>query len=279
MCSIKKRISKKLSPYNKIIVWGAGGLGKMALSQWLPSQHIIGIVDSAPERIGTLLQGKHVYSPQDILSHQPDLIVVCSQAYTEINKQINALGYQGKVIYFYELFLPESNEKLSHLEMLKIDIMATKNNNWLVFLFNKPQILVNITYRLTHWFKENKILFPFYYLFWVLHSLTCIIFSIQLPANTPIGPGLVFAHYGTIVFTARARIGAFFTIYHGCTVGTDDTGQGPTIGNFVYQYAGSHVLGKCNIGDYNRIGANAVAIAIKSPDNATIVGIPAKVKK
>ena len=34
------------------------------------------------------------------------------------------------------------------------------------------------------------------------------------------GPGLVFAHPGTIVLTGRASVGAFFTIYHCCAVGT-----------------------------------------------------------
>ena len=91
---------------------------------------------------------------------------------------------------------------------------------------------------------------------------------------------MVFAHFGTIVFTARTEIGAFFTIYHGCTVGTDDTGKAPKIGNYVTQFAGSHVLGDCLIGSFARIGANAVVLGIQEPlGECSFVGIPAKVRR
>ena len=100
--------------------------------------------------------------------------------------------------------------------------------------------------------------------------------SIQLPLKTIIGPGLIFAHFGTIVFTERAKIGAFFTIYHGCTVGTNDSGEGPIIGDFVAQYAGSHILGRCNIGSMSRIGANAVVLDLECPVKTSLVGVPAR---
>ena len=104
-----------------------------------------------------------------------------------------------------------------------------------------------------------------------------ILFSIQLPLGTAIGPGLAFAHFGTIVFTRKARIGNFFTIYHGCTIGTNDTGEGPEIGDFVCQYSGSHILGRCKIGNQSRIAANAVVLDFECGPNCTVAGIPARV--
>ena len=49
------------------------------------------------------------------------------------------------------------------------------------------------------------------------------------------------------------------------------------IGDFVTQFAGSHILGKCRIGNNVRVGANAVVLGLTVPDGASAVGVPAKV--
>ena len=62
--------------------------------------------------------------------------------------------------YIYELFLLNNNNK-SELKNLYIDLLATKNSNILKLIILKPQIFVNITYRLSKYFKKIFLLFLF----------------------------------------------------------------------------------------------------------------------
>jgi len=256
-------------------MWGAGGLGRTAARYWLPTHKVKLVVDlnaSASDR----LAGVEVVRPAVADFSNIDAMVICTSAQLAVRRELLSAGYSGPIFYIYELFLPEGDVRLNELQCLAIDIAITKNNFWPLFLLLKPQVLVNVTFRIGNWASTGVMRRPLYWLFFVLHQLMCVIFSIQLPLRTPIGPGLLFAHYGTIVFTQRSRIGSFFTIYHGCTVGTNDSGQGPIIGDFVYQYAGSHVLGKCLIGDQTRIGANAVVLDMQCQSGSTLVGVPAR---
>ena len=275
--SIRKQISECLQQYRTIVVWGASGLGSTAVRLWLPVEKIAFLVDSNPNSRGNSIEGKQIKSPDAVPKESPECVVICSGAHLEIRKQLKALGFRGDVLFIYETFLP--NRKLSEFEMLLVDIAATRNDNWFRFLLMKPQILLNMTFRLTRWFMDTQWLRPLYYPMFFLHAIMCVVFGIQLPPKTSIGPGLVFAHFGTIVFTARAKIGSFFTIYHGCTVGTIDSGDGPIIGDFVSQYAGSHVLGQCRIGNHTRIGANAVVLDLSSGGECALVGSPARIIK
>jgi hypothetical protein len=52
--------------------------------------------------------------------------------------------------------------------------------------------------------------------------------------------------------------------------------DGPTIGDHAYIGTGAKVLGPVKIGDYVRIGANAVVVH-DVPDSVTVVGIPARI--
>lgn len=52
----------------------------------------------------------------------------------------------------------------------------------------------------------------------------------------------------------------------------------PSIGDNVEINAGAVIVGSVHIGNYVRIGANAVVIQ-DVPDNCTVVGVPAKVVK
>lgn len=274
--SLRARINLRLATYNRLAVWGAGGLGQTALRYWLPKDKVKALIDvraASGQRLENLL----VEPPDQIDFTNIDAVIICTSAQLSARQDLSARGYSGPVFYIYEIFLPQSGQQLSPLESLSIDVAVTKNDAWPLFLLLKPQILVNITFRIANWAQQRVWRWPIYSIFFVLHYLMCLLFSIQLPLRTQIGPGLAFAHYGTIVFTQRARIGSFFTIYHGCTVGTNDSGEGPVIGDFVSQYAGSHILGHCKIGDRSRIGANAVVLNMACPPESTLVGIPARI--
>ena len=144
-----------------------------------------------------------IQAPEILKAEQPDCIVICSSAYREISAQIADLGVSCEYFYIYELFT-SSEDRLSQLEMLQIDILATKNDPFPILLLKKPQILVNISYRLARFFKDKPIFFPLYVLFFVFHYFVCWVTSVQLPLETEIGPGFIIAHPGTIVVTGRA---------------------------------------------------------------------------
>tara|TARA_A100001011_G_scaffold135094_1_gene142424 strand:- start:6588 stop:6914 length:327 start_codon:yes stop_codon:yes gene_type:complete len=103
-----------------------------------------------------------------------------------------------------------------------------------------------------------------------------MILSIQLPLNVKAGPGLIFAHPGTIVFTRNAKLGSFVTIYHCCTIGTTLNGGNPVIKDFVTIYTGSQILGSTVLDSHSRVGAMSLLLDFKGKKNSTIAGIPAK---
>lgn len=276
--SIRATIAERLSRYDRVVVWGAGGLGANALRNWLPLQKVAAVIDSNPAKAGQSVAGIAVRSPEVIRDMGAGCIVICTHAHVRVRDAVKQSGLDVPVFYVYELFVPQAGWKtMSPLAQLCVDITATKNDIWPIFVLKKPQIAVNATFRTAQWARSSSWGIVLYPLLYVLHYLMCIVFSIQLPLEAKIGPGLIFAHFGTIVLTGRASIGCFFTIYHGCTVGTDSDGAGPLIGDFVTQFAGAHVLGNCRIGNNVRVGANAVVLGLTVPDGASAVGVPAKV--
>ena len=67
---------------------------------------------------------------KEIIDSPPDLILVCSSAYIEIFSQIKKLKLNIDFKYVYELFLID-HDFSDELANLKIDILATKNVNFL----------------------------------------------------------------------------------------------------------------------------------------------------
>jgi serine acetyltransferase len=274
--SIRNQISNRLSKFEKIAIWGAGNLGKNAIRYWLPKEKVSLIIDKNPNQ--NLLGEKiTVVSPEQANFSEIDAVVICTSARIAVIKSLKILSFTKPIFYIYELFLPEKESPIGEFQALSVDIAAIKNNAWPLFLIKRPQILVNITFRIGNWMIKGGAISPLYWIAMIVHSIVCILFSIQLPLGTKIGPGLIFAHYGTIVFNRNAKIGSFFTIYQGCTVGMSDSGESPVIGNYVFQYSGSHILGNSNIGNHTRVGANAVVIDLNCGTNSVVVGVPGKI--
>jgi serine acetyltransferase len=274
---LKSNINKQLKDYKKIVIWGTGGLANTAINKWLPLDKIDFIIDGSDFK-AKKFNGYDVYKPEHLLKNKPELILVCSSAYLEIFNEIRKFEIKSKYKYIYEIFIEEDKE-YNELFNLYIDIIATKNFNLLKLLFVKPQILVNISFRIAKFIKNYKFLYPFYLILFAIHHLFCLLTSIQLPLNVKAGPGLIFAHSGTIVITGRAKLGAFVTIYHGCTIGTTISGGNPVIDNFVTIYTGSHILGASYLGRHSKVGAISLVLDFKGEEFSTITGIPAKTKK
>lgn len=108
-----------------------------------------------------------------------------------------------------------------------------------------------------------------------------VIFGIEVPAQLPIGPGLIIPHsHGTII--GAGYIGSNVTIYQQVTFGGKlaDFGYNPEVRPRVCDGAivtsGAKVLGPVRIGVEAVVGANAVVLR-DVPDHAVAVGVPAKI--
>ena len=129
-------------------------------------------------------------------------------------------------------------------------------------------------YRLSHFFYIKKIpLLPK-----IIQFVIFIFYNSSIPYQAVIGKGTVFAYGGIgVIIHKKAIIGENVIIGSSVVIG-GKKGHSvlPKIGNNVYISTGSKILGNVEIGDNAIIGANAVVL-IDIPNNATAVGIPAKI--
>lgn len=109
----------------------------------------------------------------------------------------------------------------------------------------------------------------------VLMLLIRVLYQSYLPFRTQIGPGVSFGHRQGIMIAPRVTIGARCKIRHQVTI-SGGKGGGANIGDEVEIGAGAKIIGAVHIGNRARIGANAVVVD-DIPDDATVVGIPARV--
>lgn len=103
--------------------------------------------------------------------------------------------------------------------------------------------------------------------------------GIEIHPGAQIGKNLFIDHGMGVVIGETAVVGDNCTIYHQVTLGGTGKEKGkrhPTLGDGVLVSTGAKVLGPITIGNGAKIGANAVVLA-DVPENATAVGIPAKV--
>jgi len=103
--------------------------------------------------------------------------------------------------------------------------------------------------------------------------------GIEIHPGATIGKGLFIDHGTGVVIGETAVIGDNCVIYQGVTLGGTgkDTGKRhPTLGNNVMVGAGAKILGPFRVGNNVKIAAGAVVLN-EIPDNATAVGVPARV--
>ena len=90
--------------------------------------------------------------------------------------------------------------------------------------------------------------------------------------------GLRIWHYGSVIVNANARLGKNCQLHgENCigNKGTTDKGV-PVIGDNVDIGVGAKIIGDVHIANGVKIGANAVVTKSCDVENATLVGIPAK---
>ena len=130
-------------------------------------------------------------------------------------------------------------------------------------------------YRISHIFYKLKLFLIARMINYTGRMLT----GVDIHPGATIGKRLFIDHAQGVVIGETAIIGDDVVMFHGTTLGGTGKDKGkrhPTIGNNVVIGCGAKVLGNITIGDNAKVGANAVVIK-DVPNNATAVGIPAKV--
>ncbi len=130
-------------------------------------------------------------------------------------------------------------------------------------------------YRKAHWFYQHDMKFIARFLSQRARHKT----GIEIHPGAEIGKGLFIDHGMGVVIGETTVIGDNCTLYQGVTLGGTGKDHGkrhPTLGNNVMVGAGAKVLCPFRVGDNARVAAGAVVLD-EVPDNATAVGVPARV--
>ncbi|AEH50177.1 serine O-acetyltransferase EpsC [Pseudothermotoga thermarum] len=145
-----------------------------------------------------------------------------------------------------------------------------------VFLY--PSFHAILWHRVAHKLYNHR----FYFLARLISQLVRFFTGIEIHPGAKIGRRVFIDHGMGVVIGETAEVGDDVVIYHGVTLGARGNEKcikrHPTIGKGVVIGAGAKILGPIVVGDYAKIGANAVVLQ-DVPPFATAVGIPAKVVK
>ncbi len=122
----------------------------------------------------------------------------------------------------------------------------------------------------------------------IISQVTRFFTGVEIHPGAKIGKNLFIDHGMGVVIGETSEIGDNVTIYHAVTLGGSSPSidserqrhekRHPTIGNDVGIGSGAQIIGPIKIGNNSRIAANAVVVK-DVPENATMVGIPARAVK
>lgn len=137
-----------------------------------------------------------------------------------------------------------------------------------------PGVHAMVFYHLSHWLWRNHLK-----LFGRLIAYLGRFFTgIDIHPGARIGRRFFIDHGAGVVIGETATIGDDVTMYHGVTLGGTSASEGvrhPQVGDHVIVGAGAKLLGPIRVGNFARIGSNAVVVDDVEPDQ-TVVGIPAR---
>ena len=119
----------------------------------------------------------------------------------------------------------------------------------------------------------------------IISQFSRFLTGIEIHPKAKIGKNLFIDHGMGVVIGETSEIGDNVTIYHGVTLGgispsidsdkQRNVKRHPTLKNNVVVGSGAQILGPITVGENAKVGANAV-VTKDVPDNAVMVGIPAK---
>ncbi len=275
--SIRKLLKDRLKGYDKIVVWGSGSMARGAL-KILPN-NVLFAVD--PMADGHMIGGKPVKSINSLKNLGDSVFVVIATfahkeaaVWLEGNTDIVNFGF------FHDLIVDFSNPN-SEVAKLRGDLAVAFTDNWFETFIRRPQLFVNITFRLCAALKNNGSRLAQFTLYpmRLLHAFNCAFFGIDIPISVQAGTGLQFIHFGGIVLHEDVILGTLCKIYQSTTLGADKTGKAPSLGNNVIIWSNAVVIGGCRLGDNCQVGANSVCLGNMDADNAVLVGAPARIMR
>ena len=144
-------------------------------------------------------------------------------------------------------------------------------------IFSYPGFHAILLHRINHALYKRGV--PFLPRF--LSHIGRLLTGIEIHPAAKIGPGFFIDHGMGVVIGETTEIGKDCLLYQGVTLGGTGKEKGkrhPTLGDNVVVGAGAKVLGAIKIGNYVKIGANAVVLR-SVPDYSIVVGVPGRVIK
>jgi cysteinyl-tRNA synthetase len=149
--------------------------------------------------------------------------------------------------------------------------------NSLDVILSYPGFHAILSHRINHILWQKKIpVLPR-----LVSNIVRLMTGIEIHPGARIGAGFFIDHGLGVVIGETAEIGEDCLLYQGVTLGGTGKEKGkrhPTLGTRVVVGAGAKVLGAIRIGDYAKIGANAVVLN-EVPDDSIVVGVPGRVIK
>lgn len=146
-------------------------------------------------------------------------------------------------------------------------------NAWEVFTCY-PGFQAIMMHRWAHACWANQLKWPGRFIAYIARVIT----GIEIHPGATIGRRVFIDHGFGVVIGETAVVGDDCTIYQGVTLGgtslTSGAKRHPTLERGVIVGAGAKVLGSFTVGDYAKIGSNAVVVK-PVPAGATAVGNPA----
>ncbi|QED45923.1 serine O-acetyltransferase [Cytobacillus dafuensis] len=131
-------------------------------------------------------------------------------------------------------------------------------------------------HRIAHALFKRKL----YFLARVISQMSRFFTGIEIHPGAKIGRRFFIDHGMGVVIGETCEIGDNVTVFQGVTLGGTGKEKGkrhPTIKDNALIATGAKVLGSITIGENSKIGAGSVVLH-EVPPNATVVGIPGKVK-
>ena len=150
---------------------------------------------------------------------------------------------------------------------------AARSNIEVLLLYSGLHALIH--YRVAHWCFRHRLFF----LARMISQWAKFLTGTEIHPGAQIGYGVLIDHGAGIVIGETAEVGNGCTIYQGVTLGGTGKDKGkrhPTLGENVLVGCGAKILGPFKVGDGAKIAANAVVLG-PIPENATAVGVPARV--
>jgi serine O-acetyltransferase len=113
----------------------------------------------------------------------------------------------------------------------------------------------------------------------LISTLARFLSGVEIHPAATIGPRFVIDHGTGVVIGETTEVGENCLLFQGVTLGgtgKEHKKRHPTLGDHVVVGAGAKILGSMRIGNYTKIGSNAVVLT-PVPDHCTVVGVPGRV--